>query len=443
MNSEKYINLPINKLIFQCAIPEIITSVFGVFYTMIDGIFVGRYLGETALSSINLLMPIIMIVEAIANMIATGASVNISIYLGREKREEASAIFTYSVKVIMLFSGILGGIGLLFAQPFVEIIAPGADKTVIYESVKYLKMYAMWSPLVPIYFALDNYLRVCGKQNFSMIICVASQVLNVLLDFLFIVIFHQGVQAAALASCISIAIGSITMLISFMRKRLDVYYINKKIQISDFLHILANGASEFFSTISASVMSIITNIFILKYGGTTGVAAFSIVMYVDSIVGMVNFGVCDSMQPAISYCYGAGKVERLKQMIKRIVMCVAGIAIVAFILMFFVGPHIATVFIRPDDIKLRNMSYIAIKIFALSYLVGWIDMCFSAFFTALDKVLHSLVISIFGTLIFPVIFLCILTKIYGINGVWLMTSVAACASGALTLFLVKKMKKYN
>ena len=124
-------------------------------------------------------------------------------------------------------------------------------------------------------------------------------------------------------------------------------------------------------------------------------------------------------------------------------MCVAGIAIVAFILMFFVGPHIATVFIRPDDIKLRNMSYIAIKIFAFSYLVGWIDMCFSAFFTALDKVLHSLVISIFGTLIFPVIFLCILTKIYGINGVWLMTSVAACASGALTLFLVKKMKKYN
>lgn len=440
MKSEKYANLSPARLIFQCAVPEIITSVFGAFYTIADGIFVGRYLGQTSLAAVNLLMPIIMIVEALSNMIATGASVNISMLLGKKKQREASAIFTYSVKIIMLFSCIIGILGLLFAKTFVELLAPGVQQKVIYESAGYLKVYALWSPLIPVYFALDNYLRVCGRQNFSMVVGIISQLLNVLLDFLFIVVFRQGVKSAALASCISIATGSVIMLISFAGKRLDVYYVNEKISIHNFLHILVNGASEFFSTISASVMSMIINIFILKYSGTTGVAAFSIVMYVDNVIGMVNFGICDSLQPAISYCYGAGKTERLKIILKKTVLIVAGVAAVAFVFMFWAGPYVASAFIKAGDAELREMSYTAIKIFSFSYLVGWIDMSFSAFFTALDKAGRSLAVSVCGTLLFPILFLFILTKIYGINGVWMTSAAAGCASGILTLLLAKTLR---
>mgnify|MGYP002516564484 FL=1 len=220
MKSEKYANLSPTRLILQCAVPEIITSVFGAFYAIADGIFVGRYLGETALAAVNLLMPIILIVEALSNMIATGASVNISMLLGKKKQREASAIFTCSVKIIMLFSCIIGILGLLFAKTFVELLAPGAQQKVIYESAGYLKVYALWSPLIPVYFALDNYLRVCGRQNFSMAVGIISQLLNVLLDFLFIVVFRQGVKSAALASCISIALGSAIMLVSDVKKQL-------------------------------------------------------------------------------------------------------------------------------------------------------------------------------------------------------------------------------
>ncbi|MBQ7148363.1 MAG: oligosaccharide flippase family protein [Pseudobutyrivibrio sp.] len=92
MNSEIFINQSPTKIFFRSAIPAVITSVFGALYSVIDGIFVGRFLGEDALAAINLVMPIIMIVEAISNMIATGASVNVSILLGKKKREEASRI---------------------------------------------------------------------------------------------------------------------------------------------------------------------------------------------------------------------------------------------------------------------------------------------------------------------------------------------------------------
>ncbi len=99
MNSEMFAKLPPTQLFFKCAVPAVVTSVFGALYSVVDGIFVGRFLGSDALAAINLIMPIILIVEAISNMIATGASVNISMLLGKQKREEASAVFSFSYLV--------------------------------------------------------------------------------------------------------------------------------------------------------------------------------------------------------------------------------------------------------------------------------------------------------------------------------------------------------
>ncbi|MBR4090050.1 MAG: hypothetical protein IKK28_04130 [Mogibacterium sp.] len=182
-------------------------------------------------------------------------------------------------------------------------------------------------------------------------------------------------------------------------------------------------------------MSIVMNLFLLKYGGTTAVAAFSVVMYVDSIIGMLNFGLCDSLQPSISYCYGARLIERVKEIFRLVVIASVSISFIAFLFMFFAGPYIAPVFIKPGDKDLLAVSITAIKIFSFSYIVGWVDMCFSSYFTALDRPARSLIVSIFGTLFFPILFLFILTSKWGLNGVWLMPTIAGIASGILTLLL--------
>lgn len=440
MDSDIFGGLKPNKLILGCAIPAVVTSVFGALYSVIDGMFVGRYLGGNALASINLIMPVIMIVESLSNMVATGASVQISMLLGERKRADASGIFSFSVIVIVLFSCVIGIPGFFLAEPFVAFIAPGAAAEAVAMGSDYLKVYALFSPLIPVYFAVDNYLRVCGKQNLSMMVGIISQLANVVMDYLFIVVFGQGIIAAAFASCISIAGGSIFMLAAFAGKRMDIYYTKIQNSYKCFFHIIANRLSEFFSNISMSVMSVVMNLFLLKYGGTTAIAAFSIVMYVDSIIGMVHFGICDSMQPAISYCYGAGLFARMKDICRRIVVIIMIVSVAAFMFMFLAGPSVAGIFINPDDRELMDVSYTAIKIFSFSYLAGWIDMCFSSFFTAIDKPVRSLLVSLSGTLVFPVLFLFVLTHIFGLNGVWLMTSVSALASGILTLFLAKTMK---
>ncbi|MBR4414069.1 MAG: hypothetical protein IKS59_01925, partial [Aeriscardovia sp.] len=192
--------------------------------------------------------------------------------------------------------------------------------------------------------------------------------------------------------------------------------------------------------IAASVMSIVMNLFLLKYGGTTAVAAFSILMYVDSIIGMMNFGICDSLQPAISYCYGAGNVRRMKEIFMRVLMSTIIVSIISFLFMLLAGPFVAPLFIKESDTHLLDVSIVAIKIFSFSYFVGWTDMCFSSYFTALDKYGRSLIVSIFGTLVFPIIFLVILSSLFGLNGVWLTASASGTASGILTIILYKTMK---
>ena len=367
MNAELFIRLPPRKLFFRCAIPAAVTSVAGALYAVVDGMFVGRFIGEDALAAISITMPVILMVDVIAL------------------------------------------------------------------SVTYLQIYALFAPLIPIYFATDNFLRDCGQQHTSMIVNIATQLLNVVLDFVLIVVLGQGITGAAIGSCLALALGSLYTLACFRGRRLDLYYTRENIPLQKFIRLILNGSSEFFSNIAASVMNLILNIFLLKYGGTTAVAAFSIVMYIDSMLGMLNFGICEALQPAISYCYGAGRIIRMKLIFHIIRLAMMAIAAASFLLMLLAGPYAVSLLIRPEDTELAAVSLTAIRIFAFSYLPGWIDMCYSSYFTALDRPILSLLVSLCGTLLFPFAFLLLFSTLWGLIGIWLMVPAAALASSLLTL----------
>ncbi len=441
MDSEIFEKLPPTRLFFRCAIPSMITMAFGALYQIADGLFVGRFIGEDALAAINLIMPIIMMVFAFSNMIATGASVRLSILLGEQNRESASRVFSFTIKVIFLLSCVIGTVGFFFAEAFVRLLAPGATEQAIQYGVTYIRVYAIFSPLVPIYFATDNFLRVCGKEKLSMWLGIGTQLFNIILDVILIAFLGQGIWAAAFTSCLAMALGSVITLYLFRKKRMDLYYTKKNISAHAFFRILVNGSSEFFSNISMSIMSIVYNFFLLKHGGTTGVAAFSVIMYVDSIIGMLVFGMCDALQPAISYCYGAGRFDKVKAIFRRILLGSVILSAASMLFMMLAGPYVAPLFVKPEDSHLLAVSIGGMKLFSLSYLTGWVDMCFSSYFTALERPVRSLLTSFFGTLVFPIVFLLILSPIWGLNGVW-YTAIASCtASAILTVILALTMKE--
>ena len=184
-----------------------------------------------------------------------------------------------------------------------------------------------------------------------------------------------------------------------------------------------------------SVMSIVYNFFLLKYGGTTGLAAFSVVMYVDSIIGMLVFGMCDAQQPAISYCYGAGLMSKVKAIFRRIIFGAIVLSAASLLFMMFLGQYVAPLFVKPEDTELLAVSIIGMKLFSLSYLTGWVDMCFSSYFTALERPARSMLTSFFGTLVFPIGALFALPPFLELNGVWLSALVSCTASAMFTVML--------
>ncbi len=441
MDSEIFEKLPPTRLFFRCAIPSMITMAFGALYQIADGLFVGRFIGEDALAAVNLIMPIIMMVFAFSNMIATGASVRIAILLGLKNKEEASCIFSASLKIIFGISCVIGLLGLFFTETFVRFLAPGASEQAIANGITYIRMYALFSPLLTLYHATDNFLRVCGKEQVSMWLGIGTQALNIVLDTILIAFLGQGIWAAAFTSCIAMTLGSLITLALFYGKRMDLFYTKRRLGGPAFLRILANGSSEFFSNISMSVMSIVYNFFLLRYGGTTGVAAFSVIMYVDSIMGMLVFGMCDALQPPISYCYGAGLHKKVRALFQRVIMGAVALSVASMLFMLFAGRYVAPLFVKPEDTTLLSVSIVGMQLFSFSYLTGWVDMCFSSYFTALERPIRSLLTSFFGTLVFPILCLFLLTPLWALNGVWLSAFASCTASATLTGILALTMKK--
>ncbi len=170
-------------------------------------------------------------------------------------------------------------------------------------------------------------------------------------------------------------------------------------------------------------------------------AAFSVIMYVDSFIGMLVFGMCDALQPALSYCYGAGLADKVKAIFKRVIIGAVVLSAASMLFMMFVGEYAAPLFVKPEDTELLAVSIIGMKLFSLSYFTGWVDMCFSSFFTAVERPVRSLLTSFFGTLVFPIGCLFILSPIWQLNGVWLTPLFSSFASAIVTIIFALTMKK--
>lgn len=431
--------LPPAKLLLKCAVPAAMSMIFSGLYSVVDGIFVGRCIGSDALAAVNLVMPLITIAFSLAELIATGSSVQLATLLGQKERDQANRTFSVCIKVIVGMSFLIGLIFFFLCKPLLTWM--GANGIALLYSIEYIRVYAVFAPLIIVFFAIDNYLRICGKQNYSMMLNIVTAVLNIALDFLLIVVLRQGIRAAALTSCISISVGTVMAFYPFFRNKLELKFVAGNIPFKQFAQLAANGSSEFLSSIAGSIFSFILNIVLLSIGGATAVAAMSVVMYVESLVASMLFGMADSMQPAISYCKGAGLHKRVWTLEKYVLTAAAVLSVAVCFVLRYCGTFVVPFFVKPGETELLTLSIHAMRLYALSYLVNWIDGCLSGFLTALGQAGRSFVVSIMGTLVLPLAGLAILVPSMGLDGVCLTPLLSGAVSAVLAVVLVMTMRK--
>ncbi len=428
------------KLFFIASLPGAISMLASALYQLLDGFFVGNILGETSFAALNLAFPFVIINFALADLIGVGSAVPISVNLGRKREEEANNIFTCSVLMIVVTGAATGAVMFACAPLFIGMM--GAEGETAALAVRYLRTYALFSPVTTIVFAMDNYLRICGKIRFSMFLNILMSVLSAGLEALFLFAFRMDIRGAALGTCASMLICAAIAVAPFAMKKLQLRFGKPRFHGGMIREILACGSPNFLNNIAGRVTSILMNTLLLRWGGNDAVNVYGVLMYADGFVQPLMYGMCDSLQPAVGYNWGEGKYSRVRA-IERCCYIGAGIVSALAVVVLTCFPlGIANFFLEglSENPELAAEMETAMRLFALTYITRWFSFATQSYMLAVEKSLPAALISVSTALVFPMILIGVLWKLR-LTGLWLnfalTAALAAILSGVL-LFLLRR-----
>lgn len=429
------------KLFFRAAVPGTLGMLAGSVYGLLEGIFVGQFIGETAFAALNIAFPFVVINFSLADLIGVGSAVPISIYMGQGKDREADNTFTAAVLMIIAAGLIMGSLLFFFAPFLIQLL--GAEGELAKAAVEYIRIYALFSPATTIFFAMDNYWRICGKIRGSMILNILFSFMAGVLVFFFVVVFRLGVRGAALATCISMILGVSIAVYPFLKGKERLHFIKPKFSLDLLKRIMTTGLPTFLSNIAGRLTSIVLNMVLIFQGGEEAVAIYGILMYVGDIVQMILYGICDSLQPAIGYNWGAGFKNRVKAIAKY---CFTGSALVSIFsaaMMFAFPENAAALFVSSGDGHMIAASGGAVMIFSLTFLTRWIGFAAQSFLVAINQPLPATVLSVANALVIPLILIALLWPLK-LMGIWMnfpLTSLVIAVLSVILLLRVGKRKE--
>ncbi len=430
-----------SKLI-KFTLPTIAMMIFTSIYGVVDGVFVSNCVGSDAFAAVNLIMPIIMILGSVGFMIGTGGSAIVSKTLGEGRKEKANEYFSMLVYLCVVSGVILSVIGIIFTGPIAVLL--GAKGSVAKDCVTYGRTVFFMLTGLFLQNAFQSFLVVAEKPKLGLFVTVLAGFTNMFLDFLFVYVLRFGVFGAALATGISQFVGSVIPIIYFASGKNNVLKLTKcRFNKDIIIKTCINGSSEMVTNMSMSLVNILYNMQLMKYIGTNGVVAYGIIMYVGFIFVGTYMGYAVGSAPVISYHYGAGNKDELKNLFKRSLAIIIVSSVVMTLIAEIIAGYLAGIFVSYDN-NLLELTTEAIRIYAVSYLISGINIFASSFFTALNNGVVSAVISFMRMFVFQIVMILLLPVVLGISGIWAAVIAAEVLSVVISvMFLVKNRKKYS
>ena len=430
------------KKLLRFVLPSIVMMVFTSIYGVVDGLFVSNYAGKTAFAAINLVMPFIMVLGGLGFMVGTGGTALVSKVLGEGDREKANRYFS----MMILFTLILGIVLTVFGVTFMEPVALFLQATpeMLDDCVTYGRIVIAFTTAFMLQNVFQSFLIAAEKPQLGLIATVAAGVTNMVLDALFVAVFHWGVAGAAIATGISQCVGGLFPLIYFMRPNTSLLRLTRtKLEAKPILQACGNGSSELMSNISSSIVSMLYNFQLLKYIGEDGVSAYGVLMYVQFIFVAIYVGYSIGCAPIVGYHYGAQNHEELKNMLKKSVRLMSGAGVVLSVSAYLLAWPLAKIFVGYDE-TLFNLTCHAFRLFSFAFLFAGFNIYASSFFTALNNGAVSAAISFLRTLLFQTSSVMLLPLIFGVDGIWYAISAAEVFAFVIsTIFLFAKRNKYH
>ena len=432
-----YLNTKPSRLFFRAAIPGGISMLASSLYSIFDTLFAGKLIGTSALAALGLAMPLIIMNFALSELVAVGSSVPISIFLGKREDEKANNYFTCAILLIMA-TGLLSGTLIYAAAPaFMRLM--GAQGQLMEYAVQYVRVYAVFSPLTPLMFAMDNYLRISGRVKTSMALNIFSSLFTVALEYLFIVVGRMGVIGCALGSSLGMLAVVLAALAMFVPGRLQLKFVRPRFSKTMLAQIYKNGLAPLLTNISGRLFAIVMNLMLMKYSSEKGeaVAIYGVLMTLAGVIEQMLYGVVDSLQPSLGYNYGAGQYDRVKTIEKYALIAGAIISVTGGLTIFAFPAQLSVPFL--EDLSLLDATVFAVRILSFAYLFKWIGTCIQCFLMALEQPVAAMVISTASACVFPLLLIVLLMPLE-LTGLWLNYPIAALLTAVLAAAVLYRMK---
>lgn len=433
----------LGKLLFRFSLPAIIGMLVNALYGIVDGIFIGQYVGSLGLAGVSIATPIMLVSLAFIMLISFGATSLISIRLGEGRNQDAEQILGNATTLLAVVPIILFVIVQLFLDDILMVF--GASKDVLPYAKTYMSIISYGFLFQSIGFGMTNFIRSEGNPKLAMLTMSAGAAINIILDAVFIVKLDMGIRGGALATVIAELVPAIWVLAYFMggKSLLRIKKENLRLKLETVKRIVALGFAQFSIQIASSIVAVVANTTLLKYGGDIGISAFRIINNIAMIFLMPIFGINQGMQPIVGYNYGAKQFDRVKKTLFMAIGAASGVAILGFIVTRLFSVQLAMLF-NKDDQALIDMTSHGMKLFFMALPIIGYQIVSSNYFQAIGKPKQSILLGLLRQVIILIPAIVILPMFLGLKGVWIASPVSDIISSILTsFFLFGNIKELN
>lgn len=437
---------PTGKLLLKFSIPAVIGMMLNSIYNIVDKLFIGNqadavsstgeiiHVGTLSLAGLNIAFPIQMLIIAIATMIGIGSASVISRNLGAKKFDIADRTFGNTIFLLFSIGALLTLLGNVFLSPLITLF--GATDAIMPYSYNYLRIILSSTIIFSFTVGMNNIVRAEGNATMAMIVMIVGTVMNIPLDYLFVVVLKQGVSGAATATVLAQVMGFIIIAWYFLSGK-SYFKLKKSMFRIDFKiiwQVLGIGLPSLVRTGAMALFSIVINHAIKTYGVDAHFAIMGVMMPIMSLIMMPSTGISQGMQPIVGYNFGAGQLTRVKETLSKSIITATVVSVVGgTLIMLFLKPIVGA-FIQQSDtvdmgVKILRVVFLGIPTLGFQVVAG-------GYFQSVGKAAAALVVTASRQVLFLIPLILILTPKFGVDAIWWSMPIADYAACFLAIFWI-------
>lgn len=408
-------------------------------YSIVDGLFVARGVGEYAMTAVNLSVPFVNLLFSIAVIFAVGTSTIIAYLLGQKNAQSANKLFSQNLVTLVVIGVTISVLVLVFTEPLARLL--GAEEVTLEYTIHYLQGLAPFAVCFMISYNLEVLVKTDGRPRLALVTVCVGCVTNCVLDYLAIFHWGLGIWGAAAATGVSQLLTCIIYLTHFLGKHTTFHPVRFRMDWKIYRRLLPIGISDGLTELCNGLMIFLFNHTILRCIGTDGLVAYTIIAYANTLVINITMGVSQGSQPLISFQNGRGDGTAIGNLLRYGLRTMCGIAAVCFTVLFLAAPKLVAVYLPEAGAEMLTFATDAFRRYSLCYLPVGFNIYIAGFLTAMERPLPAVSISTGRGLILQGSILLLLAAVLGGSSIWFAPVISEVLCLGLSVFFLLRLRR--